>query len=279
MSLLVNVFCKDKGWLFEDIKRALVDNGCIPSEYPISTAEAWICIRSSELHKSPDIRRTIVQVHNMEPHDIDLFNSCAGVIFNHPMQKWLWQREGFNNRFIVRPIGARKDVQVSSELPDIPTIGFFCGENRQMWKGSNVFAESVLRARQVVNFNCLMIGRGLQHLKHLGSVEKKAAGVDDYSRVDAVFCASISPGIPLSVYEALASGLKVITTPRWFIHPTPVNVLIGDDVEALVKHICAVIENRRESLNGRLNCVYRPYLFEEWIIENIKLSNEWIQLK
>lgn len=272
----VNIYCRDKGWLFEDIKKAFVDAGCVGSEYPVSAKDSWICIRSSELRKSPDLKRTLVQVHNMEPHDIDLFNASAGVVFNHPMQRWLWQREGFSNTHVVKPIGARSSVRVSNTLPERPTIGFFCGENRLLWKGSDVFQESVLEARKEVDFDCLMIGRGLQHLESLGPIEDRAATMTDYRRVDAIFCASISPGVPLSVYEAMSAGLCVITTPRWFIDPPPASVLFGSNVKELSEKISFVVKHRKNILKQRQDYVFRDYLFEDWIKENIRLINEWV---
>lgn len=264
-----NVFCLDKGWLFNDLKEQFHQLDCEISTSPQMGAKAWICIRSSEMKLSPDITRTIVQVHNMEPHDIHLFNACLGVVFTHPMQEWLWKRSGFNGHSVTIPIGARKIIQPNLMIPERPIVGFFCGENKFRWKGSDVFKKVVIAAKRQLDFDVLMIGRGLEHIADLGCYELKAAGPEDYERIDVLFTASISPGVPLSVYEACACGKTVVTTPRWFPTGRWPTVKIGQTHRQLANHLIIALKNRERYLSAGKKNASSPYILEEWIKKNI----------
>ncbi|MXP59066.1 glycosyltransferase [Pantoea sp. Taur] len=270
---LINVYCQNKGWLFNDLKEKLTTFGCTPSTLPFKKADIWLCIRSSELKLSPDITRTIVQVHNMEPHDIHLFNAALGVIFTHPMQEWLWKRSGFNGSSITVPIGTRAEIKPFKTIPDRPTVGFFCGENKLGWKGSSTFKKVVLAAKKDFDFDVLMIGRGLEHIEDLGVYEKRAAGPDDYSRIDVLFTASISPGVPLSVYEACACGKSVVTTPRWFPSGRWTTVKTGQNNRQLVNHLKNSLLNREKYLESSEKLSFSPYTLEDWTEKNIKYCN------
>ncbi|EPQ4688495.1 hypothetical protein LXC81_004851 [Citrobacter freundii] len=273
----INVYCLDKGWLFNDLKEQFNNAGCNASFKPQKICDAWICIRSSELKFSPDITRTIVQVHNMEPHDIHLFNASLGVVFTHPMQEWLWRRSGYNGRSITVPIGTRKIIQPHTVIPQRPTVGFFCGENKFRWKGSDVFKNVVIAAKKAIDFDVLMIGRGLEHISDLGIYEQRAANPEDYSRIDVLFTASISPGIPLSVYEACACGKTVITTPRWFPPGRWPSVKTGQTHRELARHLIFALKNREDYFNNAIKYASSPYILEDWIIKNIDFLNK--QLK
>ena len=121
----VNVYCLDKGWLFNDLKEQFRLAGCSTSTSPLKNSDAWICIRSSEMRISPDITRTIVQVHNMEPHDMHLFNAALGVVFTHPMQEWLWKRSGFNGKFVTIQLEQEKSFNLLQQFLKILLSVFF----------------------------------------------------------------------------------------------------------------------------------------------------------
>ncbi|WP_145973665.1 hypothetical protein [Phytobacter massiliensis] len=265
----VNAFCLDKGWLFNDLKLQFQQLGCKISTSPERKNDAWICIRSSEMKFSPDITKTVVQVHNMEPHDIHLFNACLGVVFTHPMQEWLWRRSGFNGQSVIIPIGARKIIQPFQTIPERPTVGFFCGENRLRWKGSDVFKKVVLAAKKEIDFDVIMIGRGLEHIAELGIYEQRAAGPEDYERIDVLFTASISPGVPLSVYEACACGKAVVTTPRWFPPGRWSTVKTGQSHRQLANYMIAALRKRERYLTDATKLASSPYILEEWIEKNV----------
>lgn len=262
----ISVYCADYGWLFEDLKRKFgTSGGVTPANEPDPNAGAWICIRTAEAQASPDLTRTIVQVHDLYDYDVLAYSDAALVLFTHPCQLWHWRKRGFAGRGMVLPIGARSGIPIAREMPACPTIGFFCGETPKMEKQSLLFREVVQAARADVDFDVLMIGRNLEHIRDLGTWYDRAAEPDDYRAVDVLFTASVSPAIPLSVYEACSIGVPVISTPRWFPIPNWPNIYMAESCEALVACVRAIVTYRAELYRGREASKFSPYLLENWI--------------
>jgi glycosyltransferase involved in cell wall biosynthesis len=272
----LNIFCKNKGWLFEDLKNRFADKGVIASTEPMPDAKGWICVRSSEVRWIPRLDKVVVQVHDLADHDMALFRHVAGVSFTHPVQHLLWRRAGFSGRYMIRPIGSRAGVRIAAAMPDMPTIGFFCGESPDLKKGANIFEQAVLLARERIKFDCLLIGRGLAQFSHLGLYEERPAGIEDYARIDAFFCASVSPAVPLSVYEAQSAGKPVITTPRWFPGGDWPGVITCESVEGLASAIVDVLKNRKVHFRNSAKSRRSPYTLESWVDENIAFAHDCI---
>lgn len=211
----------------------------------------------------------------MEPHQIDLFNLSRGVLFTHPLQLFLWRQAGFGGRYLIRPIGSRKAVAPPTFLPKKPTIGFFCGETKKGTKGSSELPPIVTEARKYFDFNCLLIGKALEAISFLGKYEIRAAGPDDYGRIDVLICLSQSPGVPLSVYEACAAGKPVLTTPRWFPDKVPPSVTFAQTRDEFVKNIITLLRKRKDNFERRRRLSFAPYIFEDWIELNVRQANGW----
>lgn len=199
----INVYCSDRGWLFEDLKQLIASKGATASEKPLDGFDAYICIRTRECKLSPKPKKTLVQVHDMNQYDLRKYG-CVSIV--HPSQA-----ENIKGSMEITVIGSRQVPQ--SDLPKKPTLGFFCREVAKK-KGSEIFEQFVLEARKKFDFDVLMIGENLKHIAHLGVYEKRPANINDYSRVTALFTASKTPMIPLSIYEAAACGRSIISTPR-----------------------------------------------------------------
>ncbi len=268
----LNIYCKNKGWLFEDIKDVYSQIGVVASDEPVHDAKGWICVRSTEILRVPRLDRAVVQVHDLADHDMEIYRHVAGVSFTHPVQHWAWQRRGFVGRYLIRPIGSRRGVNIPDALPIRPTIGFFCGEGRDLRKGANVFERAVLLARERVDFDCLLIGRALKPFAYLGTYEERAAGIHDYARIDALFCASVSPAVPLSVYEAQSAGKIVITTPRWMPGGIWPGMKYGENVNQLANRIVNVINNREKYFDKRATLRRTPYVFDDWVSQNLEFT-------
>lgn len=275
----LNIFCKNKGWLFEDVKNSYAQEGVSASDEPKMDAKGWICVRSSEVLSAPRLDRTIVQVHDLVDHDMSIFRHVAGVSFTHPIQHWAWQRMGFVGKYMIRPIGSRRAIDVPDEMPARPTIGFFCGEGRDLKKGSNIFERAVLLARERIEFDCLLIGRGLDAFAYLGAYENRAADIHDYARIDALFCASVSPAVPLSVYEAQSAGKIVITTPRWMPGGVWPGIKFGENTKQLASSIVNVVRNREKYFDKRTALRRAPYVFEDWVSKNVEFTLDSIDAK
>lgn len=69
--LQINIYADNHGWLFEDLKQHFKDSNRINgftvviSDRPLAKADAWVALRTKEAVASPDIRRTVVCVHDL----------------------------------------------------------------------------------------------------------------------------------------------------------------------------------------------------------------------
>jgi len=265
----VNAYCKNLGWLFEDLKRTLAGAGAFVTNEPDESADAWVCIRSREWKSSPDLRRTTVQIHDihLKPKP-NCLNSAGCVQFTHPFQLSLWQANGFKGNHTITPIGSRDCIKPSTCKPERPTIGFFCRENKAMSKGSLLFRDAVLLAKKLSDFDVLLIGDRLSHIAEIGKYQKRAANPDDYSRIDALVSTSTSPCVPLSVYEACAAGISVISTPRQFPgHSWPM-VMWATNAEEIANCIVQIVSARPKH-----NSV-KPYVLETWAETTLQIARK-----
>lgn len=92
--MIINSFLVKEGQLFNDFQNWFKLAGITVTSSPIETADRWICLRPSEANLSPDISRTIVQVHDCYDHDVEFCSNAKCVIFTHPIQYYLWQKKG-----------------------------------------------------------------------------------------------------------------------------------------------------------------------------------------
>lgn len=272
--MIINCFSKDQGWLFEDLKDQFKKiQNVVVSNDPILEADTWLCIRTNEAYESPSIENTIVQVHDCYDYDIDFYNNAKLIIFTHPVQYYLWQKKGYCGKYKIIPIGTRSSVDAVDCLPRKFTLGFFCKETEAFEKRSNLFGEVVDAVKNKIDIDILMIGDKLEHISHLGEYNVRSAGIDDYQRIDALFTSSISPAVPLSVYETLATGKPVITTPRWFPFSSDL-IYYGNTVEELSDCVKCVYNNRNAIHSKRNFSKIKLFTLENWIQENIDACYE-----
>lgn len=232
----INVYCRNLGWLFEDLKKEIAGFGAVASEEPLQDADAWICIRDTEARLSPDKSRTVVTIHHTEKIDHQGYGLLS---FVHPFPERNWRDNNLHDDSVVLPIGSRPIPK--SPLPSEPTLGFFCREHGKGLKRSQMFADAVELARKKTAFKVLMIGQKLEHIAGIGKYEKRPAVPEDYARITALCSTSVSPMIPLSVYEAMAAGRPIITTPREFPFDH-YNVFQADNVEGLAQCMVEVLK-------------------------------------
>lgn len=267
---MINAFCENRGWLFEDLKRLMAQYGAVASDRPLPQASAWICLRRRELERVPHLERTVLQVHDVTPPPApELANRIGAVSFVHDWPARAWAAAGFTGRSVVAPIGARKDVHPSA-LPHRPTLGYFCREVGNNTKRSPLFAEAVALARERVVVDVLMIGERLEHIRRIGTYQRRAATPRDYEKIDALVATSASPMVPLSLYEACAAGKTVITTTREMPAGDWPMVHMGDTAEALADHIVNLVQSRR--------CwpPVRPYMREQWARQQVLLAQSLV---
>lgn len=253
---LINVYCQNRGWLFEDLKQGIAQVGAVATEWPIDGADAYICIRTREFMASPKPRKTVVQVHDLQPHD--RMDTAGKVSLVHSAQLRNFPAGE------VWPIGSRQDA-APTPLPPRPAIGFFCREAGGS-KGSEMAAKAVTRARRSADFDFLMVGERLGDIASLGAYEERPAVVSDYSRVTALLVCSLSPMVPLSAYETCASGRVVISTPREWprLHTWP--VVEGRNAKELAAHIVGAVKS------PTLYPGVMPYTRESWCRRQVRMA-------
>ena len=240
---MINVYARNLGWLFADLQQNIAKHGAVASETPLPDAKAWICLRDTEAHLSPDPARTLVTVHHTNPVCLRGFGMVGCV---HPFQHQLFRERDRKTPVFTQPIGSR-DIPVHP-FPDRPVIGGFFREvndkTKKNLKGSLLFAEAVEIARKSISFDVLLIGGNLEHISHIGTYEKRGATPEDYARITALMTCSVSPMIPLSAYEATAGGRAVISTPREWPYDFD-NVFMGKTAKQLAAHIIDVLSSPR----------------------------------
>lgn len=255
----INVYCKSKGWLFDDLKKQIAKLGAISSNTPIDDADAYICIRTNEAMLSPKPEKTVVQVHDMKKHKLFGYGIVSLV---HESQSVFTDAEKF-----IQPIGSRGIPDF--ELPERPTIGFFARALNHENKGKDIFERSILEAKKHCDFDVLMIGNNLNDIEYLGEYEARAAGIMDYSRVSALFTASQTPMIPISIYEGISCGRAIVTTPRVFPFDYD-GIMVGNNYNELSEKIVYHVNNYRK---------YNPvnkYTRYDWCMKQIELAKKLI---
>ncbi len=248
---VVNVVARNHGWLFEDLKRhftALAPSSvCVKAtENPLRQAAAWIFLRTQEAARTPDARRTLVQIHDL--WDDGLYRSggkrrrvteCGGVTLTHRDQTRILEASGISlgrKRVIQRPLGASQRFRARSAPGREFVIGWV---GRPVMHGGRdikrthwlVKALETLTGRAATppagreKIGVLLLGERLgeahRQLQDLGircRYRRRAEYPFDtyprhYRELDALVVTSESAAGPNSLYEALASGVPVVSTP------------------------------------------------------------------
>lgn len=239
-SLGLNVAARDRGWFFEDLKRhfARVRRPGVRihvTERPERHADAWIVIRTQEAADAPDPGRTLVQIHDLFDHGLyrpggrrHALRGCAAVALTHPEQRRILEASGVDlagKRILERPIGALEAFRLRDALPDRFTVAWVGRPVRHFGhelKRVDRFVEAVEALGGEVRV--VLLGERLeaQHRR------LRRAGVDcrylhrsrnpvetypgHYRGFDCVAITSRSEAGPLCLFEALASGVPVVST-------------------------------------------------------------------
>lgn len=300
---MINPYCRSLGWLFDDLKRHLRDASpsVIASEDPDPDADAYICIRTSELSRSPDLPRTIVQLHSLiwDHHlDVQALREVGGIVVTHPKQLDTLQELGIaldRKAILCRPIGSLEWFTLRDSMPDTFTVGWV--GRPILWRGRDIkrlslFVEAVKLAHRQTEVRALLVG---ERLRNAGA-ELRKAGVSVelheradtpissypalYHRMDAlVVTAEPEPG-PLSVWEALACGVPVVSTPRSWVRWSLPMVVAEPNPEALAARLVEVAGQREELFaNREFLRAAQPWWLEDWCRENVVMAEHLAKRK
>lgn len=278
-QLKINVCVKGShDWLFGDLRSRFestrIDGvDVIGSEEPVTHADGWVFIRTAEASASPDLSRTVICVHDVYEHD-DMYASgghrwpvrhAAGLVLCHPYQRVIMERAGvmLDGRVILeRPLGALECFQVRSRLPEQFTIGWI---GRNHWrKRPHFFVEAIARfAVENPALRTVLAGKELDEIQsqiaalgvnctwHSRTDTPISAYPEIYQSLDVLVITSCTEAGPLPLFEALATGLPVISTPvGWaphFVALAPDFVWLARDADEIADCLRSVAR-RRESL-------------------------------
>ena len=242
----VNIFASNKGWLFEDLKQHFQNSKVegievLVSDSPLSKADVWVALRTGEAHLAPCLKRTIVCFHDLynyagmytEGGGRGKIRDAGGLVLSHPQQKEILKQAGIslqNMLILERPLGALSIFQIRQHNRKRFCVG---------WVGRNIELKRLpwfIEAIENLNLNHVklhvnLIGRDLQaataQLEQMGiscnHYAKNKYSIFDYpalyQQLDCLVITSSTEAGPLTLFEALATGIPVISTPvGWAVY-------------------------------------------------------------
>ncbi len=236
----INVYAEDRGWLFEDLKAhfARLDRPARRvevSKRPLAGADAWVALRTEEAGLSPDLPRTLACLHDV--FDDGLYapggrraavRRAGGLALCHPEQRHILAAAGVDlagREVLERPLGALSRFRPRQRRPPVFTVGWV-GRNhprkRLPWFLAAVRALAVvpggdlrvvLLGQDLETAAGELIADGIDCSLHRRESHPIAAYPRLYRGLDGLVITSASEAGPLPLFEALASGVPVVSTP------------------------------------------------------------------
>jgi len=304
--LKINVYAEDRGWLFEDLKdhfqrlNHIHDFEVTISEKPLMTADTWVALRTMEAVKSPDLRRTVVCIHDVL-FDDEMYRQngsrgavrdAGALVLSHPDQRAILTHEGISLEgipILERPLGALKTFVPRRQLPACFSVGWIGREHPRKRLGWFVQAmlELDLGPEQL---KVELIGSGLGD----AAAGLRANGVDCrlydrdshaistypelYQNLDCVVITSTTEAGPLPLFEALASGLPVVSTPvgwaPFFSRQAPRYVRLAGDSREIAAQLKQLRVQRQETFASRFEIagLVKQWSLDGWLLAVLELG-------
>jgi len=311
--VIINPYCTNRGWLFEDFKRdfeavAIEGVEVRSSEQPLADADAWICIRTNEascprggMYGTEWGPRTVVQVHDFWAHSP--LTRFGAVMLTHEGQR---KTAPTADRVLVRAIGARRGFKLRDSWPERFTVGWVgrdvvhqgrhvkrpqafvdavkdvraggleCGVMLYGDESLRQYAQTLSTYEELTDFptaDCAVGG-----LVILNMCDRSVESLQDfYNSISALIVTTESPAAPLPLYEALACGLPVISTRRDIDFPDYIVRQCEPTAEAIAECIANDYELRHETFRQRH--IFREAVThwqEDWLEANVRLAMELV---
>lgn len=223
--MLINSYCRNKGWLFADLQHLFSRAGAVATEEPLPNADAWICIRTDEWEACPQLGHLVLQVHDMWSHVWP--HRVGAVVRSNPHQRKL-ERCAYD---LVRPLGAlalmtpTQSEGKSNEAFTVGWVGRPASRNGVCLRSPQPLVEAVRHAAEVIPIHVMLLGSGLEFFKAtIDRIKNATCEYYDrdrwpvgsypelYAQMDVLAITSASEAGPMPLFEALACGVPVIST-------------------------------------------------------------------
>lgn len=240
---MLNVCARNMGWLFEDLKRLFERVGRaigVPvrsTEEPLPDASAWIFFRPEEAGSCPDLSRAVIQLHDLygdtdakgNPGRYRYLREAGALSLLNPDQIEILRSAGVQfRRHLLQPIGALEIFGLRERLPDVFTVGWV---GRPVhWQGRDIkrpglFVDAVLESSKYREVRVIIVGSGMEPYANRLRAEgvsvvyhrREEHGIGDYpsfyKEMDCLLITSEVEAGPATYFEAMATGIPVVSTP------------------------------------------------------------------
>ena len=299
-------------WLFGDLRQGFERTRAqgikiIGSETPIQNADGWIFIRTDEAANSPDFSRTVVCLHDLYNHD-GMYEpgqprrqalQSKGIVLCHPHQRQILEQAGIDLSkalMLERPLGALREFTVRTNHPRrefrIGWIGREHPRKRTAWFAEALRSFAILSCQAPV---AVLIGKDLTALRQrLASdgicceyFDRTQVSIRDYpslyQQLDCVVITSSTEAGPLPLFEALATGVPVVSTPvGWaplLASKAPNFIFLADCPNDIAAHLETIRSRREELFASRFEiaAMVENYRLDDWFQEVLRLASRLCQ--
>jgi len=303
----VNVFAENGDWVFEDLKqhfaRAQVAGlEVLASAEPLAGADVWVSISPSQAINSPDLARTVVCIHDLYEHsgiyspegDRRAVRRAGALVLSHPLQRRILTEAGVSLEGVPThegPLGALSIFTARSEATPCFSVGWVGRHDAQGRKRCEWFVEAINGLDPAPGrLRTVLVGRGLDgHAERLraGGVTclhyaRESHPIAEYPRfyrqMDCLVITSSTEAGPLPLFEALATGLPVISTPvGWAPHfaaEHPRYVRLAESPAEITDHLRRLGGEREQLFREReeIASLVRDYRLEGWLRDVLRLA-------
>ena len=301
----INIYAENHGWLFEDLKQHFKNLGCINalevsvSDRPLDHADAWVALRTKEAVASPDIRRTVVCVHDLLSDGMyqpggarQAAREAGGFVLCHPEQRRILNEAGILLQgvwILERPLGALTLFAPRQRKPDLFTVGWV-GQNHPR-KRLEWFVQAIQQLGcGFKEFRVALIGSGLTEAAAQlaqSNVECRVYDRDThpffnyprlYQSLDCLVITSSTEAGPLTLFEALATGLPVVSTPvgwaPYLSERAPQYVRLACNLQTVAATLKDLRNEREEMFERRFEIaeLVSEWTLESWLRDVVKLA-------
>lgn len=299
----LNIYAENHGWLFEDLKQHFKNLESIDglkvsvSDRPLDQADVWVALRTKEAVAAPDIHRTVVCVHDLLCGD-GMYQrdgsrrgvfKAGGLVLCHPEQRRILIEARVpleHKQILERPIGALKLFTPRQHRPDLFTVGWVGRDHsRKRWEW---FVEAIQQSDH--RPEVVLIGSGLGEaalsLRESGVncrlYDRSEHSISNYPRLyqglDCLVITSSTEAGPITLFEALATGLPVVSTPvgwaPYFSERAPRYVRLACNPREIAASLEDLRNETEEMFARRFEIaeLVKEWTLESWLLAVVNLA-------